>query len=112
MQTAAGLLADLGDGIDAIKAHLATMDDHTLETLLESMPGKSVAGSAEMTMTILIYRELEMRKRGHNVVPFQSRDRPRYQTSAASKNAGLEISPVCRTCSGPLARDLLLTIGN
>ncbi|RVA11945.1 hypothetical protein EN932_14035 [Mesorhizobium sp. M7A.F.Ca.US.002.01.1.1] len=79
MQTAAGLLADLGDGIDAIKAHLATMDDHTLETLLESMPGKSVVGSAEMTMTILIYREMEIRKRGHNVVSFQSRDRPRNQ---------------------------------
>lgn len=70
MQTAAKLLANLGDGIEAIKAHLATMDDRTLRTLLECMPGKSVAGSAEMTMTILIYREMELRKRDRNVVPF------------------------------------------
>ncbi|WP_027170062.1 hypothetical protein [Mesorhizobium sp. WSM3224] len=65
MQTAAGLLADLDD----LKAHLATVDDHTLRTLLQRMPGKSVAGSAEMTMTILIYREMEIRKRDRNVVP-------------------------------------------
>ncbi|TGP50422.1 hypothetical protein EN873_24975 [bacterium M00.F.Ca.ET.230.01.1.1] len=70
MQTAARLLAELGDGIEAIKAHLATMDDATLRTLLEAMPGKSMAGSAEMTMTILIYREMEIRKRGDNVVSF------------------------------------------
>jgi|GEM_PF-2295058 len=70
MQTAAKLIAELGDSIEAIKAHLATMDDHTLRTLLESMPGQSVAGSAEMTMTILIYREMEIRKRDNNVVPF------------------------------------------
>ena len=42
MQTAAKLLAELGDNIEAIKAHLATMDGQTLNTLLETMPGKSL----------------------------------------------------------------------
>ncbi|WP_192177664.1 hypothetical protein [Mesorhizobium amorphae] len=72
MQIAAKLLAELGDTIEAVKAHLAKMDDHTLNSLLESMPGKSLAGSAEMAMTILIYREIETRKRGRNVLPFPS----------------------------------------
>ena len=75
MQTAAKLLAELGDGIEAIKAHLATMDDHQLQTLLASMPGKIVAGSAEMAMTILIYREIEIRKRDGSVLPFPSTQR-------------------------------------
>ncbi|MDG4892712.1 hypothetical protein P9272_03815 [Mesorhizobium sp. WSM4976] len=70
MQIAARLLVGLGDGIEAIKAHLSTMDDETLRAFLETMPGKSLAGSAEMTMTILIYREMEIRKRDHNVVFF------------------------------------------
>ncbi|WP_192178823.1 hypothetical protein [Mesorhizobium amorphae] len=70
MQIAAKLLAELGDTIEAVKAHLAKMDDHTLNSLLEAMPGKSLAGSAEMAMTILIYREIETRKRDGNVVQF------------------------------------------
>lgn len=70
MQIAARLLAELGDGIEAIKAHLSTMDDETLRAFLETMPRKSLAGSAEMTMTILIYREMEIRKRDNNVISF------------------------------------------
>jgi len=87
MQTAAGLLADLDDRIDAIKAHLATVDDHTLRTLLERMPGKSVAGSAEMTMTILIYREMEIRKRDRNVVPFPPKAKAGKLTAPAAERA-------------------------
>jgi hypothetical protein len=70
MNTAAGLLAALGDSIEAIQAHLATMDDDKLETLLASLPSKSIGGSAEMVMLIHLYREIENRKRGSNVLPF------------------------------------------
>ncbi|RNJ41302.1 hypothetical protein B5V01_26890 [Mesorhizobium erdmanii] len=70
MQTAAGLLAALGDTIDAIKAHLATMDEDKLEALLAVMPSKSIAGSAEMVMLIHLYREIQTRQRGSNVLPF------------------------------------------
>ena len=70
MQTAAGLLAALGDSIEAIKAHLASMDEEQLEALLASMPSKSVAGSAEMVMFIHLYREIETGKRDGNVLPF------------------------------------------
>jgi len=47
--------------------------DDTLGTLLDAMPGRSVAGRAEMTMTVLIYRELDIRKRDRNVLLFQPR---------------------------------------
>ena len=70
MQIAAGLLAALGDSIEAVKAHLATMDEDELESLLAVMPSKSIAGSAEMVMLIHIYRELQNRQRDSNVVPF------------------------------------------
>jgi len=72
MQTAVRLLSNLDNEINAIKAHLQTMDDHTLRTLLKRMPAKSAGGSAEMTMTILIYREMEIRmsNQGSNVLPF------------------------------------------
>ncbi|MGO4642551.1 hypothetical protein AB4Z43_29435 [Mesorhizobium sp. 2RAF45] len=70
MQTAAGLLAALGDSIEAIKAHLATMDEDKLEALLGVMPSKSIAGSAEMVMLIHLYRELQNRQRHSNVLPF------------------------------------------
>ena len=70
MNTAAGLLAALGDSIEAIQAHLATMDEDKLETLLATMPSKSIAGSAEMVMLIHLYGEIERRKRGSNVLHF------------------------------------------
>ena len=75
MQTAAKLLAGLGDSIEAIKAHLSTMDEFLLEELLASMPSKSAAGSAEMVMLIHLYGEIEGRKRGNNVLPFPSTQR-------------------------------------
>ncbi|MFK0693227.1 hypothetical protein ACFX5Q_34680 [Mesorhizobium sp. IMUNJ 23033] len=68
--TAAGLLAALGDSIEAIQAYRATIDEHELETLLASIPSKSIAGSAEMVMLIHLYREIENRKRNSNVLPF------------------------------------------
>ena len=46
------------------------MDEDKLETLLASMPSKSMAGSAEMVMLIHLYGEFENRKRGSNVLPF------------------------------------------
>ena len=70
MQITAGLLAALGDSIEAVKAHLSTMDEYQLEGLLASLPSKSAAGSAEMVMLIHLYREIEGRKRGSNVLPF------------------------------------------
>ncbi|MET2832119.1 hypothetical protein [Mesorhizobium shangrilense] len=66
---AAELLAALGDCIEAIKLHLATMDDAQLEKLLDPMPKKSAPGSAEMVMLVMLYRELESRNHG-NVLPF------------------------------------------
>ncbi|WP_192180661.1 hypothetical protein [Mesorhizobium amorphae] len=62
MQIAAGLLAALGDSLEALEGHLATMDESELEMLLASMPSKSAAGSAEMVMCVLLYREIEARK--------------------------------------------------
>jgi hypothetical protein len=62
MQKAAGLLAILGDAIEAMKSYLATIDQQVLEDLLGALPSRSPAGSAEMVMRILVYREIEMRK--------------------------------------------------
>lgn len=70
---AAELLAALGNCIESIQAHLATMDDAQLENLLASMPSKSKAGSAEMVMLIHLYRDIENRKRDSNVLPFPAR---------------------------------------
>ncbi|MER9298789.1 hypothetical protein NKI38_20195 [Mesorhizobium sp. M0621] len=70
MQTAAGLLAALGDSIEVLKAHLATMDEDKLEALLAVMPSKSIVGSAEMVMLIHLYRELQTRQPDSNVLPF------------------------------------------
>lgn len=61
MQTAAGLLAALGDSIEAIRKHLATMDRAELQALLTVLPSRSPVGSAEMVMRILVYREIEKR---------------------------------------------------
>ncbi|MCZ8548600.1 hypothetical protein OOJ09_30950 [Mesorhizobium qingshengii] len=70
---AAELLAELGNCIKSIQAHLATMDDAQLEDLLASLPSKSTAGSAEMVMLIHLYRDIENRKRGSNVLAFPAR---------------------------------------
>ncbi len=61
MQKAAGLLAILGNSIEAIKSYLATIDQQELENLLGVLPSRSPAGSAEMVMRILVYREIEKR---------------------------------------------------
>ena len=61
MQAAAGLLAALGDSIEAIKSHLADMDREGLDALLAVLPSRSPAGSAEMVMRILVYREIKKR---------------------------------------------------
>ena len=62
MQKATGLLAIFGDSIEAIKSYLATIDQHELENLLGVLPSRSPAGSAEMVMRILVYREIEKRE--------------------------------------------------
>ena len=62
MQKATGLLAILGDSIEAIKSYLATIDQQELENLLGVLPSRSPAGSAEMVMRILVYREIEKRE--------------------------------------------------
>lgn len=61
--------AALGDSLEPIKAHLATMDEDELEALQASMPSKSILGSAEMVMLIHLYRGIETRKRDSNVLP-------------------------------------------
>lgn len=64
MQAAAGLLAAFGDSIEVIKSHLATMGRSELDALLAVLPSRSPAGSAEMVMRILVYREIEKRRDG------------------------------------------------
>ncbi|WP_214477515.1 hypothetical protein [Mesorhizobium sp. dw_380] len=73
MQTAAGLLSALDDSIEAIKAHLATIDEGKLEALLACMPSRSTAGSAEMVMLIHLYRQIQTRQRDNNVLPFPAK---------------------------------------
>ncbi|ESZ36517.1 hypothetical protein [Mesorhizobium sp. L2C066B000] len=73
MQISAGLLANLGDSIEAIAAHIATMETRQLHQLLKSLPSRSEIASAEMVMGTLVYREIELRRRrgtGGNVLPF------------------------------------------
>jgi hypothetical protein len=73
MQTTAGLLANLGDCIEAAAAHLATMQTHRLHELLKTLPSRSTIASAEMVFSILVYREIELRRQrgtGGNVVSF------------------------------------------
>jgi hypothetical protein len=69
MQTAAALLVSLGDHVDTIKAHLATLHIPKLQALLATLPSRSPAGSAEMVMRILVLRELEARHPGPRAVP-------------------------------------------
>ena len=73
MQRAAEFLAALGESIEDIKAHLATMDEFRLEELLASLPAKSAAGSAEMVMIIHICREIDGRRLDSNVLSFPAR---------------------------------------
>jgi hypothetical protein len=73
VQIAARLLAALGDSIEALEGHLATMDESELEMLLASMPSKSAAGSSEMVMCVLLYREIEARelRKNGNILLFR-----------------------------------------
>lgn len=82
---AAELLAALGNCIESIQAYLATMDDAQLENLLESMPSRSIAGSAEMVMLIHLYRDIENRKLGSNVLRFPT-TLPRVGSPARSRS--------------------------
>ena len=65
MQVAAGLLASLGDTIDKIEAHLASMEIATLDEMLRALPSKSHVTSAERLMRILVISEME--KRGSHI---------------------------------------------
>jgi hypothetical protein len=57
------LLSDLGDTIDAVKRHISSMSDVMLKALALSLPSKAPAGTAEMLMLLLVYREAESRAR-------------------------------------------------
>lgn len=61
MTATAELLAKLDDTIQGIKEHLATMDRSSLDVIASQLRPKSPAGSAEMMLVILIYREIEIR---------------------------------------------------
>lgn len=63
------LLATLVECIETIRFRLSEMNDVSLETLLDSLPGVVAAGSAEMMMSVMLYREIQSRDRG-NVVAF------------------------------------------
>ncbi|QKC82911.1 hypothetical protein [Mesorhizobium sp. NZP2077] len=65
MQKSTVLLSDLGDQIDALKRHISSMSDLMLKALALSLPAKAPAGTAEMLMLLLVYREAESRRR-HN----------------------------------------------
>ena len=56
------LIAKLRDAIDAIDNHLSEMDCVTLQALETRLPKNAAAGSAEMVMLLLIYREMKNRK--------------------------------------------------
>ena len=57
------LMADLRDAIVMIEEHLRRTDDLNLHWLETKLPRKAKAGSAEMVMLLLIYREMENRRR-------------------------------------------------
>jgi hypothetical protein len=64
MQTVAlELMARLGDRIDAIRDHLSKLDDIDLKALEKRLPRDAPAGTAAMVMLVLVYREIERRKR-------------------------------------------------
>ncbi|ESX13283.1 hypothetical protein [Mesorhizobium sp. LSJC264A00] len=82
MQKSAGLLANLGDSIEAIADHIVTMETRQLHQLLKLLPSKSEIASAEMVMGILVYREIELRRRrgtGGDVSPFPGLRTPPVQ---------------------------------
>ena len=62
MQVAAGLLASLGDAIENIEAHLASMESATLYRMLRVLPAQSHVASAEGLMRTLVTSEIEMRR--------------------------------------------------
>ena len=63
MQRSAELLSALGAVIDETKAHIRRMDDLTLQALAANLPPRSPAGTAEMLMLLLVFREAESRER-------------------------------------------------
>ena len=82
MQRSAGLLANLGDSIEAVADHIATIETRQLHQLLKSLPSRSEVASAEMVMAILVYREIELRRQrgtGSNVLPFPGLGSPPIQ---------------------------------
>jgi len=56
------LVAKLRDAIEAIKDHLTDLNDLKLQALEAKLPRNAPAGSPEMVMGVLIYREMEKRK--------------------------------------------------
>ncbi len=64
MQTVAiELMSKLRDTIEALQNHLSGLDEVNLRALEARFPRNCPAGSAEMIMLVLIYRELDTRKR-------------------------------------------------
>ena len=57
------LMAKLRTDIEAIEDHLSEMDILNLQALEARLPRAAPAGSAEMVTLVLVYRELEKRKR-------------------------------------------------
>ena len=57
------LIAKLHDAIEAIQDHLSQLDEVNLAALEKRLPRNAPAGSAEMVALVLVYRELEKRKR-------------------------------------------------
>ncbi|MGT2466601.1 hypothetical protein ACVOMV_18600 [Mesorhizobium atlanticum] len=57
------LIAKLADAIAAVEAHLSGMDCVALQALEAKLPRTAPAGSAEMVILVLIYREMEKRNR-------------------------------------------------
>lgn len=71
MQKAAALLAELGDSVEAVRVHLSTLDRGKLEGLVDILPTTLAAGSAEMVMLVLLYREIQTRRsEDGTVLPF------------------------------------------
>jgi hypothetical protein len=73
LQTTARLISTLAANIEVMKDHIAAMDDLTLDSLTSFLPPTAPPGSAEMVMTLLVYREMKDRKvrhSGDNIIPF------------------------------------------
>ncbi|MER8856987.1 hypothetical protein NKI09_04905 [Mesorhizobium sp. M0757] len=72
----------MGDSIEAIAGHIATMETRQLHHLLKLLPSRSEIASAEMVMGILVHREIELRRRrgtGGDVLPFPGLRTPPIQ---------------------------------